>query len=283
MALATVSVWGTTFVSTKILIENGLSPAAIMFLRFGIAYCFLWFFTYRHWFAKSLKDEMLFLLAGMTGGSLYFMAENTALSFSLASNVSLLVSTAPILTAILFFLFHRGEKLKPTLVYGSIVAFSGVTLVIYSGNSPFRINPFGDVLALGAALMWAFYSLITKGLIHRYSSLFVTRKVFFYGLLTILPFLLTELVPIDFSLLLHPVVLLNLLFLGLVASMLGFIFWSISTRHLGVVRVTTYIYFAPVMTLVSAALILHEHLPLLALLGALFIVTGVWLAEKVKL
>lgn len=280
LALLTVTVWGTTFISTKVLIEAGLSPAEIMFLRFAIAYVFLWAFTYKQLFAHNAKDEFLFLLSGMAGGSLYFMAENTALSFSLASNVSLLVCTAPIFTAILYFLTHRSEKLKIKLVYGSILAFSGVALVIYSGGFILKINPLGDFLALMAALSWAFYSLISKGLISRYSSMFVTRKVFFYGLLTILPFLLSQPVHPSLSLLLRIDVLLNLLFLGLIASMLGYIFWNLATRRLGIVRVTTYIYFCPVITLITANLLLHEHITMPAMIGACLIVGGVYLAEK---
>jgi drug/metabolite transporter (DMT)-like permease len=280
LALLTVSVWGTTFISTKVLINNGLTPAEIMFLRFAIAYVFLWMVTYKKFFADSVKDECLFLLSGITGGSLYFMTENTALSYSLASNVSLLVCTAPIFTAILFFLTHRKEKLKFKLVYGSVLAFSGVALVIYSGGFILKINPLGDFLALMAALSWAFYSLISKGLINRYSSMFVTRKVFFYGMLTILPFLLSQSAHPPLSLLFKPEVLLNLLFLGLIASMLGYIFWSLATRRLGIVRVTTYIYFCPVITLITANLILHEHIPFPAMIGACLIVGGVYLAEK---
>lgn len=280
LALLTVSVWGTTFISTKVLIENGLTPAEIMFLRFAIAYVFLWLFTYKQLFARNLKDEFLFFLSGMAGGSLYFMAENTALSYSLASNVSLLVCTAPLFTAILYFLTHRKEKLKFKLVYGSVLAFSGVALVIYSGGFILKINPLGDFLALMAALSWAFYSLISKGLISRYNTMFVTRKVFFYGLLTILPFLLTQPTHPPLGLLLRPDVLLNLLFLGLIASMLGYMFWNLATRRLGIVRVTTYIYFCPVITLITANLILREHITLPAMIGACLIVGGVYLAEK---
>jgi drug/metabolite transporter (DMT)-like permease len=280
LAFLTVSVWGTTFISTKVLINNGLTPAEIMFLRFALAYVFLWFFTRKQLFSRSLRDEFLFLLSGMAGGSLYFMAENTALSFSLASNVSLIVCTAPLLTAILFYLTHRHEKLKARLVYGSILAFSGVVLVVYSGGFILKINPLGDFLALMAALSWAFYSLLSKGLIARYGSMFVTRKIFFYGILTILPFLWNE--PVHFKpiLLLEPVVLMNLLFLSLIASMLGYIAWNLATRQLGVVRVTTYIYFSPVITLISANLLLHEKLTLPAAVGACCIVGGVYLAEK---
>ena len=86
LAAITILIWGTTFVSTKILINNGLSPTDIMFYRFIIAYICIWFIAPKRLFANHWKDEAIFILLGLTGGSLYFVAENTALSFTLASS-----------------------------------------------------------------------------------------------------------------------------------------------------------------------------------------------------
>lgn len=280
LAFLTVLVWGTTFISTKVLIFNGLTPAMVMFLRFSLAYLCLLVLTGRKLRADSWRDEALFLLSGMTGGSLYFMTENTALKLSLVSSVALIVCTAPIMTAILYYLVHKQEKVRKNLIWGSLTAFAGVTVVIYSGGLILHLHPVGDFLALSAAFMWACYSLVSKGLISRYSSMFVTRKVFFYGLLTIVPFLILE--PDEFhpEILARPVVFGNLLFLSLIASMLGYISWNIATKHLGVVRVTTYIYFSPVVSIVAAWFFLGEKVPWPAWIGAVAILSGVWVAEK---
>ena len=90
MAAVTVAIWGTTFVSTKVLIGYGLSATDILFYRFIMAYICIWFFSPRILWAKSWRDEGVFVLLGLTGGSLYFIAENTALGMTLASNVSLI-------------------------------------------------------------------------------------------------------------------------------------------------------------------------------------------------
>ena len=111
MAAVTVAIWGTTFVSTKVLIGYGLSATDILFYRFIMAYICIWFFSPRILWAKSWRDEGVFVLLGLTGGSLYFIAENTALGMTLASNVSLIICTAPILAAFLSFscsmIIHR--------------------------------------------------------------------------------------------------------------------------------------------------------------------------------
>ncbi|MDR1557528.1 MAG: DMT family transporter [Tannerellaceae bacterium] len=280
MAAFTVVVWGATFVSTKILLQYGLTPVEIFFYRFLLAYVAIWFFCPKRVWADTRKDEFLLFCVGLTGGSLYFITENTALDITLASNVSLIVSTAPLLTAFLSHLFVRGEKLKKALVYGSLLALAGVAFVVYNGNFILRINPAGDILSLTAALMWGFYTIILKRLDSRYPVLFITRKVFFYGLITLLPVFYIKPVAISADVLLHPVVACNLLFLGLIASMLCYILWNIAVKHLGAIRTTNYIYFMPIVTLIISALILGETITPIALLGAALILGGVCLAER---
>jgi len=280
LALITVIVWGATFISTKILIGYGLHPAEIFFYRFLMAYVCIWFFSWRRLWAATLRDELIFLGAGATGGSFYFLFENTALSITLASNVALILCTAPLLTAFFYFLIHQDEKLKPNFIYGSIIAFTGVSLVVFNGGFLLKISPVGDVLTLLAALMWAFYSLIIKSLNAKYSTLFVTRKVFFYGLLTILPVFYFEPLRFDTHVLLIPSVLLNLIFLGIVASMLCYIMWNVATKKLGVVRVANYIYLSPIITLLASHMLIDETITVVALVGSAFILSGVYVAEK---
>lgn len=179
MAIITVAIWGTTFVSTKILIQHGLSPSDIFFYRFTMAYLCMWCISYKKLFANRVKDELLLLLAGLCGGTIYFITENTALGITLASNVSLIVCTSPVLTTLLSYLFRRKEPFTRHLVYGSIMALIGVGLVVFNGSFILKINPLGDILSLTAALMWAFYCLILKQLDNHYSIVFITRKVFF--------------------------------------------------------------------------------------------------------
>lgn len=280
MALVTIVIWGTTFVSTKVLLSYGLTPEDILFYRFLMAYLAIWFAGSRRLFSKNLKDELQFLAAGICGGSVYFVTENTALGITLASNVALLVSTAPILTAILSRLFVKGVHLRRNLVYGSLIALAGVSLVVFNGSFVLKINPAGDLLSLTAALSWALYNLVLKRLSGKYPTLFVTRKVFFYGLLTLLPVFYYKPLTCDTAVLFQPVVAANLLFLGLVASLLCYILWNTAVKTLGPVRTTNYIYIVPFVTLITSAMVIDEKITLLALGGALLILSGVYLAER---
>ncbi len=280
IAILTVIVWGTTFVSTKVLIGYGLSPSEILIYRFLLAYIGIWFVCPKRLFAKSVKDELLFVAAGLCGGSLYFVFENTALQITLASNVSLIICTSPIFTAFLSYLMYRKEKLKASLIFGSLTALLGVGLVVFNGSFILQINPLGDILTILSALSWAFYGIVLRKVNGRYSTLFITRKVFIYGIITMLPFLAFSPSSLHPELLVQPVIIANLLFLGLIASLLCFIAWNTAVKELGIVQTSNYIYFVPLVTLLTSAIVIDEHITLVALLGSVFILFGVYVAEK---
>ena len=152
-ALFAVAVWGATFVSTKVLIANSLTPAEIFVLRFALAYlCILPFACGRLW-AANVRDELLLAAAGLSGGSLYFLTENVALEYAPASNVSLIVCTAPVWTAVLMSLVYRSERMTRRQTAGSALAFAGMVLVVLNGHFVLRLSPRGDLLALSAALL----------------------------------------------------------------------------------------------------------------------------------
>ena len=276
-----MAIWGTTFVSTKVLIQNGLSPAEIFTYRFLLAYVVIWFFAPRKLFADSVKDELLMAAVGFTGGSLYFITENTALETTLASNVSLLVCTAPIWTALLSRVFApREERLGNRLWFGTLAALAGCALVVFNGSFVLQLNPLGDALSIAAALSWAVYSVLMRGLGRRYGVMFITRKVFFWGLATLLPFLLLPGTDYNPAALVRPEVWSNLLFLGFVASFVCFAVWNRVMKEIGVVASSNYIYLNPVFTMAAAALVLDERITWIAVCGLLLIAAGLWLAEK---
>lgn len=276
-ALTVVAVWGTTFVSSKVLLTHGLMPADIFFYRFLMAYLCMCLISHKRLFSDSLADEITLLGLGIMGGSLYFLVENMALMYSTASNVSILVSTTPLLTALVLAIFYKSERLTARQVAFSLMAFVGVVLVVLNGQFILHLNPLGDALALGASLTWAFYSLFMKRVMGRYSADFITRKIFIYGLLTILPYyLLVSPLQTSTAILLRPMIVSNLLFLGLIASMGGYLLWNWVMAKLGAVRSTNYIYLQTLFTMLAASLILSERITIMAILGALILIAGMW-------
>ncbi len=280
-ALLVVMIWGETFVSTKMLLNAGLMPADIFFYRFLLAYVLTWFVSYKRLFCRNLTDELTTFALGVLGGSLYFLTENMALVYSTASNVAILLSSCPLLTALLLSIFYKSERLSKKQIFGSLLAFLGMVMVVLNGQLILHLNPRGDALAIGAAVCWAFYSLLIKRVMHKYSSWFISRKVFFYGLLTILPYYaLVSPLNTDVSILTRPVVYGNLLYLGSVASMFCYIMWNWTLSKLGAVKATNYLYLQSLFTMVFASLILHERITWMAIAGAAILILGMIRAER---
>lgn len=281
VALIVVFIWGETFISTKVLITNGLMPADIFLYRFTLAYICIWFFSPERLWSDSFRDEVRMVLLGLFGGSLYFLTENTALRFSTASNVSILVCSSPLLTAILVSAFYRDERMNVRQILGSLIAFIGMALVVLNGKLVLKLNLYGDLLAVAAALTWGVYSLLMKGVSDKYDVVFITRKVFGYGLLTILPyFFLVQPLNTDPATLSRTPVWGNLVYLGLVASLLCFIVWNWCLPRLGTVRTTNMIYSQPFFTMLIAYLILGERITWMAVIGTAVLIGGMMLAVK---
>lgn len=275
-AVFTIIVWGSTFISSKVLLGY-YTPAQIMLTRFLLAYAALWLLRPRK-LALSTKQEILFFLLGISGCSVYFYTENSALLYTLASNVSIIVAAAPIFTAILAH-FAGLERFQRSTLWGFLVAFAGVILVVFNGTFVLKLNPLGDLLALAAGLCWAVYSVLLPKAAGGLDSLLVTRRTLFWGILTAAPIVALEGTSYSFPTLLIPAVAGNFLFLGLIGSGLCFILWNRAFHYLGVVTTNTFIYVQPFITIVVGWLFLSEPISPLALLGAVLITVGVVVSQ----
>lgn len=286
VAFMVVAIWGVTFVYTKLLLIAGLTAAQIFVLRFIMAYLLLFVYSLIRkrfrLFASVWQDELLMVALGVTGGSLYFLTENSAMIYTTTTNTSLIVCLCPLIAALLIALFFRSMRLHGIQIVGTVMAAIGVCIVVLNGHFVLHLSPLGDMLAFGACLCWAFYSLLMIPAGQRYDTLFITRKVFFYGLLSMIPYFLVFPDLPSLSVVLRIDVLANLLFLGCVASMLCFLAWNWVIKKLGAVIVTNYVYFNPVTTVIFAWLILAERITIYFLVGTLLILAGMYLCNKVK-
>ena len=284
VAFLVVAIWGTTFVFTKLLLMAGLTAAQVFVLRFIVAYVMLtaYALTQRKFrlFTTSWKDEMMMIALGVTGGSLYFLTENSAMIYTTTTNTSLIVCLCPLFAALFAALFFRSQRLHGIQIVGSLMAAIGVVIVVLNGHFVLHLSPLGDSLAFAACLCWAVYSLLMIPATKRYDTLFITRKVFFYGLLSMIPYFLFRPEVPSLSLLMRSDVLWNLLFLGCVASTFCFMAWNWVMKKLGAVAVTNYVYFNPVVTVLFAWMVLNERITVYFLIGTLLILIGMYLCNK---
>lgn len=278
-AVITIIIWGTTFVSTKVLLED-FPPVDILFYRFLIGLIVLIMvhphvLTFRSW-----RQEALFAGAGLCGVTLYFLLENIALTLTYASNAGMIVAVIPMITAVLAHFFLSGERLEPRFFIGFAAAFTGLALIFFNGQIMLKLNPLGDILAAASAFVWAAYAILMKKIsTFGYHTIQCTQRIFLYGLLFMVPALFLFDFRFDASPFASPANWLNILFLGAGASALCFVTWNWSVGVLGAVKTSAYIYMVPVITIASSVVILQEKLTWVAFCGGALTLAGLYISE----
>ncbi len=280
LAAITTFIWGTTFISTKVLLVS-FTPIEILFFRFVMGLIILTAVFPHRLKGTTWKQEILFAGAGLCGVTLYFLLENIALTYTLASNVGVIISVAPFFTALFSHWFLENEKLKANFFIGFVIAMIGIILINFNGSMVLKLNPMGDLLAILAAFVWAIYAILTKKVSQfGYNTIQTTRRIFLYGVIFMLPAL--SVLPFEwgFERFLQPVNLFNILFLGLGASALCFVTWNTAVKLLGAVKTSIYIYLVPAVTVITSILILNETITWIAACGTLLTLVGLFISER---
>lgn len=279
-AVITILIWGTTFISTKILLVS-FTPIEILFYRFGIGLIALTIIFPRRLKKTGVKQELMFAGAGLCGVTLYFLLENIALTYTLASNVGVIISVAPFFTAVFSHWLLDDEKLKARFFIGFGIAIIGILLINFNGSMILKLNPIGDLLAVLAAVVWAAYSILTKKISEfGHNTIQTTRRIFLYGLFFMIPALF--IFPFEWGIerFSQSVNLFNILFLGLGASALCFVTWNTAVKLLGAVKTSVYIYLVPAITVITSILVLNENITWVAVCGTFFTVAGLFISER---
>lgn len=280
LACGTQIMWGATFVSTKVLLTYFL-PVEVLFIRVVLAFLTLWIVYPHRLDLKERKREVYFAGAALCGIILYFMLENTALTMTYASNVGIIVACAPFFVAVTVGFFFKNEKQGANFFVGFVIAITGVILISMSGQKSLNLNPLGDFLAFLAMISWGGYSAFIKKIGDwEYPVIAVTRRIYFYAMIFLIPVLIEQNASWDLSAFRHPEVIANLLFLGLGASAIGFMLWNLATAWIGAVKTSVYIYVSPIVTVVLSLIVLHEKMTLVSGIGAVLILIGLVISQR---
>ena len=297
MAALTILVWSLTFVNTKALLES-FSAMEINFVRFLVAYIVLWILHPKCEKRLPWREEGRLALMGLSGVAIYQILENCAIHYTNASNVAILVSLAPISTALFVRFFGNGNPLSARFFAGCSIAVIGVVMVSLNGIHALHFNPAGDLMALGAVICWSCYSLmVERQASSGRSQLFVVRRMFFWALIVMVPFIIFGLTDMGRCVMNASMAVnlsqtvnaarfsnvmncMNLTFLGVLASAICFVLWNKACALLGTTRCTVGLYLMPAITVLFASLFLHERMTLTSATGTALIIIGVFLSGK---
>lgn len=279
-AIATMLVWGTTLLSSDYLLNSAhLSAEAVIFGRFAVAFVVLNLIYPKRLKFQGIKTEARFALAGFCGVSLYFMGENSALLYTQPANVSIIITSAPFFTAVLLRIFGRTKKLSAGFFIGFAVAMSGV-IVTALDSGKLGLSPKGDLIALVAAIAWGFYSVIIDKINSGgFNLVQSTRRIFFWGLVFMIPFMIfSDFSFAEYAALSDVKALLNLLYLGVIASALCYISWNYAMKTISPLIASAYIYGIPVVTILFSAL-LNFKITWFIALGAVLTIAGLLISN----
>jgi drug/metabolite transporter (DMT)-like permease len=271
---ATALIWGLSFISIKVAIV-AIPPMTLGLLRFIIAAALLPLLALATRESLRVKPRDLPRLAsgGLLGVTLYFLCENNGVKLLSASEASLIVGVIPVVTMLAERLF-LGTRVGFRSYLGALLSFAGVGLIA-ARSAGASSSPLGFLYMGGAALCWVAYSFVTRPLSERYGQVSITFWQSLFGMLGFIPFAIAE--KASLAGLSAPVVL-NVLYLGVFCSALGYWFYVVSLDVLGAGPANSFINLIPVVSVLAAFLFLGERLSGLQWAGAAAAVAGVYLA-----
>jgi drug/metabolite transporter (DMT)-like permease len=282
-ALFAVTVWGASFVATKVSLEYA-APTTIVWLRFSMGVVILGFaVALKKQFALPHgKDWGYFALLGFLGITFHQWLQSTGLLTAQATTTAWIVATTPVFMALLGLVLLR-ESLILYQVAGIFLATFGVLLVVTKGDlavlTTGNFGTQGDFLVLISALNWAVFSTLSRSGLQKHPA---TRMMFFvmgFGwLFTSILFFTTSGLEQILSIPWDGWV--AIVFLGILCSGIAYIFWYDALKDLPVAQTGAFLYLEPIVTVIVASMVLAEPLLLASAIGGITILVGVWLVNR---
>ena len=276
MAITLMIIWSLSYLSIKVIAEE-VSPTLSAFYRFALAAIILFIILkVKYPEEKILKeDKFKLFLGGVFGITIYFIFENYAVAYTSASNVAILIASIPIFTLFSQRIIYK-EKMTYGKIFGATLSLVGIVIIIASKErvSLFSKGSIGDLMTLGAVFSWIIYNMVCSNFKGNYKSITITTYQVLWGALLLSPSLF-------FSTLQMPStkVVMNLGFLAIFCSCIGYIVYVYCLKELGATVITTYINLQPIMSLIAAAIIIKEAITIWQVVGCMVIIMGVTLVS----
>lgn len=271
-------IWASSFIALKLAMQD-LEPYTVIFFRMIIAsLCFIYFIKSFLKYEFSRRDIKYILLLAFFEPCLYFIFEAKAIQLTTASQVGMITSLMPVITAMAAGYFLK-EIITKQLLLGSFIAIAGVVwLSLESTTSVSAPNPMlGNFFEFLAMVCGAGYTIVARYLANRYSALFITAIQVFIGTIFFFPFFLYEFYTTDFNFSMTSI--LCVLYLGIVVTLAGYGLYNYALTKIEASKAAVFVYLIPVFTLILAFLILNEKLSLVELVASVIILIGVLISE----
>lgn len=278
--LAVVVVWAGSFSVIKELLDDGLAAGDIAIVRYAIAAPG---FAYILWRARGLPgltrgDAARVGAAGLAVVVGYHVFLNAGTQHTTAGIAALVVALSPAITLVLAAILGL-DRIRLRHLVGLSVAFVGVAVVVALGTGEGLSlgTAKGPLIVLGAPISFALYNVILKPLLARHDLLALTAATSLVGILGLVPFVRGSTVNVAADATLSEVALLG--YLGVLATLLGYIGWNYALRGLGPTRAVTYTYAISPLAVAIGTVVLDEPVTVWLAVGAALVVGGIATAQ----
>lgn len=273
----TTILWGVSFVSIKITVAV-IPPMTLALLRFLIASAILWLLLKKTEPKARLakKDIPAMSASGLLGVTAYYYFQNNGVKLTTASEASMIIAVIPMLTLIGDFLIFK-TKLSLLKMISVLLSLGGVYFIVSAAPPGSQDSWIGNLFMLGSALSWVVYSLITRPLSARYSQLAVVTYQTLFGTVALIPFVFFENWEWQS---INQLVFFHLIYLGVFCSALANYLYVYAMGELGISRVSVFINFIPVVSVISGLIFLHETVSGLQILGGIVILLSVYFVNR---
>jgi drug/metabolite transporter (DMT)-like permease len=277
--ISAVILWSGSFITTKLAYET-FAPIQLGAGRTLIAALIIWIIRKITNSTEKIrnKDRKRLFLSGLLGITLYFTLENIGVQMTSASNAALIVASFPAITALLEFFLYRS---KPSLqkILGIFLAITGVAILTQIKVDGSNQSFWGNLILLGAGIVWACYNFVTKDITRKYSAMTITSYQMTVGTLCFIPFLLWE----DEAWKMPNVIsITSLLFLSIGCSVAAFILYNYGLKKLSASASVSLMNLVPVLGIVFSVFLLKEIVTLSQVIGGAVVIIGVILSSIQK-
>ena len=282
MLIGVSFVWGVNFSVVKTALTD-FSPLSFNSVRFGLASLFiltlLWVLERDLSFRK--EDIGRLVLLGLIGNTTYQLLFIFGIVRTTASNSSLILATTPIFVVLLSSVLGV-ERVERKVWQSVIVSFIGIFLITQGVGGTLTMTDqswIGDLMILAGTICWSTYTVLSKPLLKRYSPLKLTTLTMAIGTLPLVFVSIPSLKEQNWGSISSQGWLSLTYSFGL-AIAIGYVLWYTGVSRIGSARTSLYSNLTPVIAIAVAWLFLSETMTLLQVLGAVLVLTSLYLARR---
>jgi drug/metabolite transporter (DMT)-like permease len=281
-ALSAMLFWGLSFIWSSLLLKV-YDPITIIFFRLILSAAFLYFLVRVMNVSLHIdrEDRWLLFFSSIFNPFLYFLGENYGLKSTTSTTTAVIIATIPVFSPIAAYLFLR-EKLTLFNLFGILVSFGGVLLMLVNGQFTLAVKAEGILCLLGAVLSALFYSVLLRRLTPKYSPLSMVFYQNMAGVFLFLPLFLVFDLRTFPSIVPGSHMIVSYICLSILASSLSYVFYARTIKEIGISRANVYTNLIPVITAIFSYIILSESFSLQKIVGIIIVIGGILITEKKK-